>query len=382
MAKFSDPDEEETKPVEAPKKAKPVAKTDAKPGESEEPEAKLDEQAKPGEEEKPGEEKPADGKPVDGKPGKTSPWKLVESYKQTNAKLQQEIAELRTSMKPGELPKEHQEKFTAIEARNKELEDEIRFVNYSKSKEFVDTYQKPYEEAWVNAISDLKELVITNDDGSSRAATAQDLIALSNMPLGQARVTAKDWFGESADDVMAHRRTIRDLSDKQSKALEDSKTHGSERDQQRAAEMQARHKARSEEAEKVWSQVNAEALEKYEYLRPVEGEVERNEKLDKAVKFVDETLKKNLGQAKTVEERDTIIKAHAALRNRAVGFSVLKHENVSLKAKVAELEKAIAEFQASEPTNGGPKSQQNGEHGGGDEMGAAMSRLAGSNYVT
>ena len=98
------------------------------------------------------------------------------------------------------------------------------------------------------------------------------------------------------------------------------------------------------------------------------------------MKFVDETLKKNLNSAKTVEERDAIIKAHAALRNRAVGFSVLKHENVSLKAKVAELEKAIAEFQASEPTGGGPKSETNGEHGGGDEMANAFGRM--SNYVT
>lgn len=384
MERFSDPDAEEPKPPGAPKSPpKPAAKAAAKPADAaEDPEANLEEDAKPGEEAKPDEKAGPEGKPGEPaaeKTGKTSPWKLVESYKKSNAQLQQEIAELRTSMKPGELPKEHQDKFTAIEARNKELEDEIRHVNYSKSKEFEEQYQKPYEEAWVNAISDLKELVITNDDGSSRTSTAQDLIALSNMPLGQARATAKAWFGDSADDVMAHRRTIRDLSDKQTKALEDSKTHGSERDQQRTAEMQAKHKARSEESAKVWAQVNAEALEKYEYLRPVEGETERNEKLEKATAFVDKTLKMNLNQAKTVEERDSIIKAHAALRNRAVGFSVLKHENVSLKAKVVELEKAIAEFQASEPTNGGPKSQPNGEASG-DEMGAAMGRM--SNYVT
>jgi hypothetical protein len=143
--------------------------------------------------------------------------------------------------------------------------------------------------------------------------------------------------------------------------------------------MQAKQKARSEEAAKVWSQVNAEAVEKYDFLRPVEGETERNEKLDKATAFVENTLKMNLNQAKTVEERDQIIKAHAALRNRAIGFSVLKHENTSLKAKVAELEKAIAEFQASEPSGGGPKHEGNGEAVG-DEMGASLARLA--NYVT
>jgi hypothetical protein len=386
MERFADPDAEEPKPPGAPKSPpKPAGKTQPKPGDAEEPEATLEGDTKPGEEAKPEEKLGPDGKPAEPtaeKPGKTSPWKLVESYKKTNSALQQEIAQLRSSIKPGELPKEHQEKFAAIEARNKELEDEIRHVNYSKSKEFAEQYQKPYEEAWINAIADLKELVITNDDGTSRAATAQDLIALSNMPLGQARATAKAWFGDSADDVMAHRRTIRDLSDKQTKALEDSKTRGGERDQQRTAEMETKQKARSEETAKVWAQVNAEAIEKYEYLRPVEGETERNEKLEKAQKFVDETLKSNIGQAKTAEERDKIIKAHAALRNRAIGFSTLKHENTALRSKVAELEKAIAEFQASEPTGGGPKSESNGEHGGGDEMANAMGRLASANYVT
>ena len=378
MARFSDPDQDEPKPPGAAKPpAKPQAKPETKPDKkTEDPESEESSETaeKEGETATP-EEKSA----ADEKPGKTSPWKLVESYKKTNTQLQKEIAELRSSVKPGELPKEFQEKFSSIEARNKELEDEIRHVNYSMSKEFQETYQKPYEEAWKSAIDDLKELTITNDDGSSRQASVQDLMALANMPLGQARATAKAWFGDSADDVMSHRRTLRDLSDKQTKALEDSKKMGSEREQQRNSEMQAKHKARAEESAKVWAAVNAEAVEKYEYLRPIEGETERNEKLEKATKFVDETFKSNVNQAKTQEERDQIIRAHAALRNRAIGFSVFKHENVSLKAKVAELEKALAEYQGSEPAGGKPKSPQNGEVAG-DEMGAAMGRMA--NYVT
>lgn len=379
MERFAEPDQEEPKPPGTPKSQKPTGKAVEKP-EVEDPEAQLEQEEKPVEEAKPEEKIGPDGKPVPAeKPGKTSPWKLVESYKQTNAKLQQEIAEIRTSMKPGELPKEHQEKFTAIEARNKELEDEIRYVNYSKSKEFTEQYQKPYEEAWTNAISDLKELVITNDDGSSRTATAQDLISLSNMPLGQARATAKAWFGDSADDVMSHRRTIRDLSDKQTKALEDAKTHGSERDQQRTAEMQAQMKARGEETAKVWSAVNSEAVEKYEFLRPVEGQTERNEKLEKASKFVDETFALNVNRAKTQEERDQIIRRHAALRNRAIGFSVLKHENTSLKSELDALREELKQFQGSEPTGGEPRGGGSGEAPA-DTLEGAVAGLA--RYVT
>jgi hypothetical protein len=382
MARFADP---ETDEPTAPGAPKPAPKP-AKPAVAEDPEAQLeDKTGEEGDEVKPGDEgKPAAGDegkpPADGKPGKTSPWKLVESYKQHNARLQQELADIRLAQKPGELPKEHQERFASIEARNKELEDEIRHVNFSKSKEFAEKFQQPYEEAWLNAISDLKELTITNDDGSSRVANAQDLIALSNMPLGQARATAKQWFGDSADDVMAHRRTIRDLSDKQNKALEESKKGGGEREQQRTAEMQAKQKARSEETAKVWTAVNKEAQDKYEYLRPVEGETERNEKLEKATAFIDDTLKKNLNQAKTVEERDAIIKAHAAMRNRAIGFSVLKHENKSLKAKVAELETAIAAFQDSEPGDGQRRPSDGGAPAGGDEMANSLQRM--TNYVT
>lgn len=374
LAKFADPDEDEPRPPGAekapPKPAKVAKPAEDAPGEEDQPEG----------EEKPAETPEGEAKPApEEKPGKTSPWKLVESYKKQNAALQAEIAEFRTSMKPGELPKEHQEKFAAIEARNKELEDEIRHVNYSKSKEFVELYQQPYEDAWASAISDLKELTIANDDGTSRAATAHDLIALANMPLGEARRTAKLWFGDSADDVMSHRRTIVELSAKQTKALDESKTKGGEREQQRTAEQQAKQKARSEENAKVWKAVNDAAVAKYEYLRPVEGETERNEKLEKAQTFVDETMKRSVSQAKTAEERDQILRNHAAVRNRAIGFSVFKHENVSLKAKLAELEKALAEFQGSEPTAGGLQNQPGGE-GGGDEMGAAMNRM--TKYVT
>jgi hypothetical protein len=366
MDRFAETDQPEPKPPGAPKTppktAKPVDK-ESLTTEGEEVELEGREgQPKVGEDGKPVEEKLGpDGKPLVEKPGKTSPWKLVESYKKSNAELQREIAELRTSIKPGELPKEAQEKFTALETRNKALEDEIRHVNYSKSKEFQEQYQKPYEEAWSNAIADLKELVITNDDGTSRQASVQDLLALSNMPLGQARATAKAWFGDSADDVMSHRRTLRELSDKQTKALEDSKKFGSEREQQRTAERDAHMKARSEETAKIWGAINTEAVEKYEFLRPVEGQPERNEKLEKAIKFVEETFALNVNQAKTQEERDQIIRRHAALRNRAIGFSVLKHENTALRSELDALKEELKQFQGSEPTGGEPRGRQNGE---------------------
>jgi hypothetical protein len=363
MGKFTTPEEGDAPVAPAKPAVKPVAKSGkaapapaAKPAEGE---VDLEaEQAATGPEAKPGEEV---AKPPEGKPGRESPWRVVESYKKKNVSLEREIAELRTAQKPGELPKEHLERFTSLENRNKELEDEIRHVNYTKSKDYLDTYQKPYEEAWTRAISELKELVITNEDGTTRQASVQDMLALANMPLGQARAMAKQWFGDSADDVMSHRRSIKELSDKQQKALEDARKNGGEREQQQNLERQAKAKARAEDTGKAWAAVNAEAVEKYDFLRPAEGQTERNEKLEKAVKFVDDTFAMNVDQAKTQEERAQIIKRHAALRNRAIGFSVLKHENASLRSELEAMKQSLAEFQGSEPTAGEHRDRQNGE---------------------
>lgn len=379
MKAFASPDVDEPRPPGATKpkpkvEPKKKAETDeTEPGETNEEETAQGEEGKPSESKTVEEEKPAESKAA-----KTSPWKVADHFKKKSAALELRVAELEAAAKPGELPKEAQEKFTSLETRNKELEEEIRFVNYSKSKDYIEQYQKPYEEAWRSAIEDLKELSVANEDGTNRVATAQDMMALANMPLGQARATAKAWFGDSADDIMAHRRTLRELSDKQTKALDDAKKNGSEREQQRQAEMQAKHKARSEETSKLWGAINAEAQEKYEYLRPVEGQTERNERLEKAVKFVDETFSKNIGQAKTQEERDQILRAHAALRNRAIGFSVLKHENKTLKAELAELKKSLEQFQGSEPTAGDRRDGSGDESSGGtlDDAVRDLGRLA------
>ncbi len=122
-----------------------------------------DEKADPGDEEQQAPEKAVEEIPVDSKlktgDKKPNPWTLVNSYKSRNNILEKEVAELRS--KSAEPPKELTERLSAIEKRNQELENHIRFVDYSKSQEFVDKYQKPYEDAWARAITGLKGLKIS-----------------------------------------------------------------------------------------------------------------------------------------------------------------------------------------------------------------------------
>jgi hypothetical protein len=107
--------------------------------------------------------------------------------------------------------------------------------------------------------------------------------------------------------------------------------------------------ARSETI-RIWNEAHTQAREKYDFLRPVEGDTARNAALSKAEKFVTESFGGNPADPNlSAEQRTDVIKRHAAIRNRAIGFSVLKHENAALKAKLAEREAILAGYAESEP---------------------------------
>jgi len=360
----------QSKPAAKPAPAAPAAKVDGSEGLAD-PEA--EEPTTPEGEGTPAPEDTTPPAKPDGK--RPSPWTLLDQFKARAIRAEKELQEARSAQKSGELPKEHIERFSTLEARNKELEEEIRHVNYAKSKDFEETYKKPYEHAWRRALSELSELTVTNADGSTRQATSADMLRLANMPLGEAWDQAEEWFGKAASAVMNHRDKLKDLSDKQSTALEDARKNGGDREKQLTLEQQARELTNRKNMAKLWEDANREITEKYEYLRPIEGETERNEKLERAIKFIDETFHLNANQAKTEEERQQIIRRHAALRSRAIGFTVLNYENKALRAEIETLKKSLEEFQGSEPTNGEPRRTENGE-GFADTMEGALAGLA------
>jgi hypothetical protein len=318
--------------------------------------AKASEAAETPKDAPPGDKTPpaAAGEPVKATPeasakgGKESPWKLVESYKARNANLEREIAELRTRgdpVKADALVKRAE----AAEARARELEEHIRFVDFSKSTEFADKYQKPYQEAWARAGKDLAELTI-DDGGTTRAATVQDLVALANMPLGAARAKANEMFGDAADDVMAHRRHILDLSEAQQKALDDARKAAGDREKQTSeAGQQAQAQARQ-----IWSEYNASREAKWSLMQPKEGDDEWNGRLEKAKDFVDRWWAVSAFDPKmSADDRRAAVQNHAEIRHRAIGFQMVRLENKRLKASVADLEAKLAQFKGSQPTNGG-----------------------------
>lgn len=307
---------------------------------------------------------------------KANPWKLYDAEKAKRAELEAEVQRLRTSIAPEQDRNALTERATKAEARATTLENEIRYVSYEKSKEFIDTYQAPYEAAWKRATTELSEIAITDPaTQQQRAVTSQDILEIVNMPLGRAREVADEVFGKFADDVMAHRKEIKGLFEKQTQALEEAKKNGGTREQQRREQYQKQHAETSGFVQKHWKEATDSFLNdpvNGDYFKPKvapEGqeltpdEKDWNESLARGEKFVDEAWKANvMAPGLKPEERAAIIKKNAAVRLRAAAFGPLKRLNKRMEAKIAALEKELGQYSESTPGAGGSlasgKSQQ------------------------
>jgi cell division septum initiation protein DivIVA len=379
-ADLSDPDPVRTI-KQKPKPAAPEPKKDAEPPKpAEAPTGDLDLEDAPAVTEPKPEEPPAEkppelldenGKPVDRK--KTSPWKLTEKLNAKNRDLMRELVELKEKMGKATNLEQELKRIETVEARNKELEEEIKYQNYSKSSEFTEKYQKPYEAAWAKAAKELAEIEVLDESGAvARRANSQDLIALANMPLGQARKTANAMFGDSANDVMLHRQRIIDLSEAQREALDNSRKAGTDREQQ----WSAKHQAITKEVGTLWEAANTEAASKLEYLKAKEGDTEWNGALDKAKSLVDTAFSQSPADPNlSPEQRAKVVKSHAAIRNRAIAYSTLKTENSRLKAELAKRDEKLKQFEDSEPTAGNGSREAAQAQQPADPMARAMQRL-------
>lgn len=288
---------------------------------------------------------------------KLSPWKLVDEHKAARLKAETELAELRKTMVDPVKVKETEERAAKIEARAKELEDHIRFVDYSKSQEYNDKYEKPYQDQWTKAMSELGELTIADPNtGQERAIAPTDILELVNMPLKDARARAVEQFGDFADDVMAQRKEIRNLFDAKSKALEEARKSGAERMTKQQQEFQVRQEALGKEIKTTWAQANESAAkdEKFgKFFTQVEGDEEGNTRLKKGFEIADKAFSVSpLDPRLTPEQRAEVVRLHSAIRNRAAAFGRLSYQNEKLVGEVAALKAELDKFKGVQPGAG------------------------------
>lgn len=351
----SKPAAEPTKPAEPSKPAEP------KPGVPPKgPDGKFlprKDQAKAAEPAK--EQKPTEP-PVE----KMSPPELRKAYealRRKHAALEEERSKAAAAPppEPQEDPEKKQlsERLTEREKRMQELEDELRFTAYERSAEYKEKYEQPFISAWQvgqDRAARLKTIEQRDEmeeiTAPARQGTAEDF---NNLMLIQDDDEAAAWanktFGPKAAILLYHRERVQEANSAKQKALEEFKSQGSEREKQRAQLIENHTKA----IRALYHKSTVSGVEKYpQFFKPDPADPKTKTLLEKGMRLADRALGAPDVEGEkplTGEER---VKLQAAMRNCFGGFQNIAYQLQKERALRADLEKKLADYEASEPKGG------------------------------
>ena len=295
----------------------------------------------------------------------------MDEYKGKLAKAEQEIATIKSSLVPEAERAQIEKRVQAAEKRAAELDEHIKYVDYTKSGEFQQKFQAPYENAFKRAMSDLKDLSVPGADGTStRPFGPEDLLQLVNMERGQARKVAEELFGSDAADVLAARLECRKLWDERETGLSEAKKSGNARIQQAQQQYRAAVEAITKATKQTWDTVNAGLLNDPEigqFFKPRDGDQEWNQRLAKGFQLVDTAFSQDPRDPKlTPDQRSAVVKRHAAVRNRAAAWGAMRHDLTKALDQIKSLEKKLGGYKTSTPPasgttpSGGPAAELHG----------------------
>jgi hypothetical protein len=364
------------KPAPKPAAAKEEAAPAERPGEEETPPAAA------GEETTPTETPTAD----DGKGKKISTGKLIEMFKQRAHRAEARALELEKAVVPKAKLKELHTRMQDYENRIQEMTEDLRFHNAEKYDPDIKKLDADQTATWNRAMKELGEISLKDPtSGEQRAVTADDLLELVKLPLGRAREISDEVFGKFSDDVMAHRKAIRELFDQRSAKLEELKKTGSTREQERQQKFLQSREQLQQFTKTTYEKANQEAAadpNHGHFFRTREGQTdadkEWNARLEKGFKLVDDAYNANsMDPRLTPEQRADVIRKHAAVRNRAAAFGPLRHENERLRKQIEKLEADLKGYTSTTPSAGGrggpaPKEELKGM----DRLRAGLRELA------
>ena len=351
------------------------------------------ERTEPGPEPAPEPQKPAaEIDPKTGKPKKANPWKLRDEERAARIKVEQEFENFKKNILPDQDRTQLTERLTKAEARAKELEDHIRYVDYQQSSDFKEKFEQPYVDAWQAAFSDLAEIPINDPVQGPRAVTEADMWDIINLSLPEATRVAKEAFGEDFyQTVLGHRKEIKKMLGERNKALENAKKTGGERIKQLQDQRQAQTQAVAKEVSAIHKELTDVVMndpKNGQYFKPIpvkEGDhptpevKEWNESLEAGYDLAQKAWTQNpLERGITPEEKRRRIEQHVAAYNRIAAFGPLKRKTLRLEATIKRLEGELSQYQESTPGAGG--SQSNGrptaQPSGFDSLRARLQKVA------
>jgi hypothetical protein len=331
------------KPKDATKPSDPTPVTEPKPADAAEP--------KPGEPAKPAEPvKPV--KAADLRAAYDQSKAKVKELETAHSSLQAKFKELETRQPVDVKPLEGQ--IAALTKERDELRDEIRYVNYTKHPEYQDKYEKPYLAAWNKAVGEVTQLTIETEEGSTRKATVEDLLALANSPLDQIDDLAEKWFGKSAQRAIRHVEKLKELAEARDTALHEARSKAGEREKMTSQQLATRR----EKLSGLYQQTAKQLQTKYpQWFSPIEGDAEGNTLLEKGDALVQSVFdhKNSLTEEQRTERLVTVQQ-----QARAFPRTVLMLNRA--KARIRELEESLKAYEGSEPAaTGGEPGATNGK---------------------
>lgn len=352
------------------------------------------------------------GKPkqeVDADNPKVKAEELRVAYKGLKKKVKEEyepqikeLSTLRAKVKEFEergesQTKTTQEEIAAVKKRNAELENHIRFANYEQSKEYQEQFQKPYEDAWGNALRELKGLTMKIEDSKTgeeivREVTQADIAYFANLDPAARRTEINRLFPEDKEEVKRHINQISHLADKseqaKAKAKADAETHAKAQTEQQQQSQQARAK--------FWKESNEALAAKYpKWFAKADDDAEGNTLFDRGTALADlafnpndlsperiamlpKSFKEQIESGKPFTPSQ-LTQLHSIVRNKAANHDRLAQQNKTLTARIEELEKSLKEYETSGPDNvpaGDGVRQTNGVHDPGTELEAIARKFA------
>lgn len=296
-------------------------------------------------------------------PAKSEPASLKqfrEQYEMTKKErddLASKVAELERAKSEGtkreieEATKALKAEMDSIRKNADELDTEVRYLNYTRSSDYKQKYEIPLRNAWESALRDIEGLRVTEEDGTERDVSHEDIMAILNVPTAKAAIMAQEMFGAGSTEMMFHRRKILELTQARDKSIAEWKEKGSQREVEQKKQLESRQ---SRSRELFDSQFTEFEKSHNQLFGREDGDEEGNKLLDESDRLIKIALKgegidADMGYDDKV---DLITKAQAqvALRARAYGRERLRV--IRLQQKVAELEKKVGKVRSSEPGQG------------------------------
>jgi hypothetical protein len=268
-------------------------------------------------------------------------------------------------------------KLKTLEKRNAELEQHMGLVDYEKTSEYQTKYVQPFNDQWARtqAIFDQLEVTERIPDGvddmgepkfreQPRPATPEDLLELARLPLGKMAKRTKELFGESSSLVLNQIVEIGKLWEVKERAKKEAATKATEWQAQRGLEFQNRQKTLAN----AWTETNKELEEKFPKAFKAE-EANADDKAAHTKGFAVADLLFLGNQALTPEQiealpngfKETVkagqplsevqkVQLHALARLKMANHDRLVARVKARDARIAELEKSLADYEKSEPS--------------------------------